>query len=171
MKTFSHPSGGRRAATDLEEVLRGAVDVSRGEWRHVAEVSVEIPAALPTIRAVRDELGQVALNLVVNAAQAIADARRDGPGHIRVVAVEAEGGVRVDVSDDGCGMDEETRRRAFEPFFTTKEVGRGTGQGLTIVYDVVRRHGGRVEIASAVGVGTTFSVWLPLGIEGDGAVG
>jgi signal transduction histidine kinase len=101
----------------------------------------------------------VFLNLVTNAAQATDDAS----GEITVATGVAPGGlVRVDVSDNGHGIPEAILSKIFDPFFTTKDVGQGTGLGLAIAYKIVQEHGGRIEVKSSVGKGTTFSVFLPV---------
>jgi PAS domain S-box-containing protein len=107
------------------------------------------------------QIEQALLNVLINArdaVQAVADAR---PLAIRVRVEGSEHQVVVRVEDDGCGMDEETRRRVFEPFFTTKDVGRGTGLGLATTYAIVTDHGGAIECASTLGVGTTFTLTFP----------
>jgi signal transduction histidine kinase len=112
------------------------------------------------------EFNQLVLNLIVNAAHAIADLPGREPGSLGRITVRTrrEGDAAVvAVSDTGCGMDEAVRARIFEPFFTTKVVGRGTGQGLAITHRVVQRHGGTIGVESAPGRGTTFTVRLPLG--------
>jgi len=97
------------------------------------------------------------MNLLVNAAQSI---ERDGL--IRVTTRPDEGGVLVSVSDNGCGIPPQHLSRIFEPFFTTKPVGKGTGLGMSIAYDIVKKHGGDLQVESEVGRGTTFSIHLPL---------
>jgi signal transduction histidine kinase len=112
------------------------------------------------------DLNQVFLNLIVNAAHAIA-ARPDASttrGRIRVTSRPEADGVRIDVADSGTGIDEAIRDRIFEPFFTTKDVGTGSGQGLAIARSiVVERHGGTLTFETVPGTGTTFTVWLPAG--------
>ena len=112
-----------------------------------------------------DDLNQVFLNLLVNAAHAIADRLvPDGPKGRITVRTEHEGpAVRIEIEDTGCGIPEAIRERVFEPFFTTKEVGRGTGQGLAIAQSiVVDKHGGTLTFESEVGRGTTFTIRLPI---------
>ena len=118
------------------------------------------------VHCLRGELNQAILNLVVNAAHAIADRQkqeaRHDPGTIRISTSAEAGWVEIRVSDTGTGVPEAIRQRIFDPFFTTKEVGRGTGQGLTFVHSiVVDQHGGTVAFETEPGVGTTFIVRLP----------
>lgn len=163
MKTFSHP-GTEASYVDLESALRSTIDVSSGEWKQVADAVLDVDPALPAVWAKEGELKQVFLNLVVNAAQAIGEREGGGHGVIDVSATcESADAVRITVSDDGSGMPEEVRERVFEQFFTTKPVGKGTGQGLSIVHDIVSAHGGTITIESTVGVGTSFVVVLPIG--------
>jgi len=121
-------------------------------------VVMDIPVETPEIRGSSRNLEQVFLNLLINAIQAMS-----GGGTIQVRA-ERHGTehIRVDVKDTGKGIESEHLQHIFEPFFTTKGVGRGTGLGLAVTYALVKRHGGYIEVSSEVGVGTTFSVFLPI---------
>jgi signal transduction histidine kinase len=167
LKGFAHPSGGQRELVDLKELIETTLTISRGEWKHVADVEVSVADDLGPIRAVRDELGQVLLNLVVNAAHAVADVVGEGGerGRIVVEVRTAPGdAVEVRVADTGGGIPEAIRDRIFEPFFTTKGVGKGTGQGLAIARSViVDHHGGQLSLETEVGRGTTFTIRLPRG--------
>jgi two-component system, NtrC family, sensor kinase len=121
---------------------------------------VEEIAPVPTITGAANQLHQVIVNLMTNAAQAI--------GHVQgMITVrlqpETDGThLLLSIADTGCGMDETTQARIFEPFFTTKQVGEGTGLGLSTVHSIVKDHGGRIEVESAPGQGTRFDVVLPL---------
>ena len=122
---------------------------------------------LPPVAGYPGEIGQVILNLLVNAAHAIQEKlERDktpGPGTITVQTRRAGEAVEVLVSDTGTGIPESIRSRIFELFFTTKEVGKGTGQGLAFVHSViVKKHGGHLWVDSDVGRGSTFGIRLPL---------
>ena len=162
MKKFSHPGGSQRTLLDLNESLQSTVIVSRGEWKHLADIELDLDPELPEVECMPGEINQVMLNLIVNAAHAIADVG-GSKGRIRIsTRLEGER-VRIDISDTGKGIPPKIRHRIFEPFFTTKEVGKGTGQGLAIAYEViVRQHGGAIEFESEVDRGTTFTVRLPL---------
>jgi signal transduction histidine kinase len=109
-------------------------------------------------------VNQVLLNLIVNAAHALADQNHSPEtGRIDVKTRREDDMIVVTVADNGCGIPENIRERIFDPFFTSKEVGRGTGQGLAIARAiVVEQHGGRITVESKVGVGSTFEVWLPI---------
>lgn len=111
------------------------------------------------------EMNQALLNLVINAAHAVeGHTSTDGKqGHIHITSNFDNGFVHIAISDNGCGIPEGIRDRIFDPFFTTKEVGKGTGQGLTLVYDVVvNKHGGSIGFDSEEGKGTTFHIRLPI---------
>jgi two-component system NtrC family sensor kinase len=166
MKEFSHPSGAQRQPFDIHDVIESTSLVAKNEWKYVAELRLDFDWSLPTVSLLRNEFSQVILNLIVNAAHAIADSLPPGSsekGEI-VISTRAHGGfVEVRVADTGTGIPEELRSRVFEPFFTTKEVGKGTGQGLAIAYSViVDKHGGTIGLESEVGKGTTFVIQLPL---------
>jgi signal transduction histidine kinase len=119
-------------------------------------IDLDLAPALPPIEADANQLGQVILNLAVNARDAM-----DGSGTLRI-ATRADGAETVIVvSDTGTGMDEETQSRIFEPFFTTKDVGRGTGLGLSTVYGIVTQSGGTISVDSRPGLGTTFEIRFP----------
>lgn len=163
MKAFGHPGSGKRALADINDIVRTTLVVATHEFRDVADV-IEDYAAIPPVACWQQDVKQVVLNLLVNAAHAIGDAAADGGrgrGTIRVATRSLDGGVEIAISDTGVGIPDQLRQQVFEPFFTTKEVGRGTGQGLSLAHTVVERHGGELSFDSEVGVGTTFRVWLP----------
>jgi PAS domain S-box-containing protein len=173
MKEFSHPGTGQKVPTDLNQAIRSTTTVARNEWKFVAELVTDLDETLPMVACLPGELNQAILNLVVNAAHAIADRQHesglDEPGLITVTTAAHGEFVEVRVSDTGTGIPDEIRGRVFDPFFTTKEVGRGTGQGLTFVHSiVVEKHGGTVAFETEAGVGTTFVVRLPHGAQASG---
>jgi PAS domain S-box-containing protein len=166
MKEFSHPGTGEKVAVDLNRNVESTVTVCRNEWKYVARLELDLSPSLPLVPCLPDELNQVVLNMVVNAAHAIGERYRGTPGKqglIRVSTRESDGFAELRISDDGAGIPESVRHRVFEPFFTTKPVGKGTGQGLAIARSVVvDKHGGTVDFESEAGVGTTFVVRIPL---------
>jgi signal transduction histidine kinase len=167
MKDFSHPGGESASTIDLHRAIESTVTVSRGEWKSVANLETDFAPDLPLVSCYPGEINQVILNLVVNAAHAIA-ARQDlqgatEPGLIRIGTVLHAGEVEIWVADDGTGIPEGIRERIFDPFFTTKAVGKGSGQGLSIVHAVItEKHKGRIAVESAPGKGTTFHIFLPM---------
>ncbi|MCP4003056.1 MAG: response regulator [bacterium] len=168
MKEFSHPGLAKKQPLDLNRAIESTATVARNEWKYVAELEMEFDPNLPPVPCLAGEFNQVVLNILVNAAQAISegsDGREKGLIRIRTNR-EGDEWVVLEVSDDGPGMPEEIRIKVFDPFFTTKEVGKGTGQGLAIARSVVvDKHGGTIEVQSAVGQGSTFRIRLPLGVE------
>jgi signal transduction histidine kinase len=113
---------------------------------------------LPHVWCNMGQLNQVFLNILVNAAHAI-----EVQGEITITTWEDNGNVLIAISDTGNGIKPENVKRIFDPFFTTKEVGKGTGLGLAIAYDIItNKHGGTINVASEVGVGTTFTIILPI---------
>jgi len=164
MKHFSHADQREMSAVDLNVAIASTLVVARSEYKDVADVETDY-ATLPPITCHGGQINQVVLNLVVNSAHAIADfvKKSGGRGKITVkTSVEPEH-VLVSITDTGGGIPEDIRVRIFDPFFTTKEVGRGTGQGLSIARNViVKGHGGQLDFTTEMGKGTTFHVRLPL---------
>jgi PAS domain S-box-containing protein len=147
MKEFSHPGNSQKAAVDINRALDSTLTVSRSTWKHVAAVHTEFAADLPQVTCLPGEMNQVFLNLIVNAAHAIEESGKPLPGQIRVATRVVGDWVEIEVGDSGTGVPAEIRERIFDPFFTTKAVGKGTGQGLSICYDVVvAKHGGQIAV-------------------------
>jgi signal transduction histidine kinase len=177
MKEFAHPSSSAQAPADLNQAILSTLTVARNEIKYVADVDTEL-GELPPVTCHVGDLNQVFLNLLVNAAHAIADrvATDGGRGVIHVSTCREGEHVVVAIRDTGAGIPEAVRSRIFDPFFTTKEVGRGSGQGLTIARSiVVDKHGGSLTFETAPGEGTTFFVRIPLepalacaGVDGGG---
>jgi PAS domain S-box-containing protein len=165
MKEFSHPSADK-IAVDLNRAVETTLVVAQNEIKYVADTTVDLDPLLPPVPCVPGEINQVILNLLVNAAHAIADlvlTTPGGRGRITVATRHCEPWAELSVADSGGGIAEAILGRIFEPFFTTKEVGRGTGQGLVIAHAVVvGKHGGHLRVASTGPAGTTFVVRLPL---------
>jgi PAS domain S-box-containing protein len=167
MKDFAHPGREEKAPADLNQIIDSTVTVARNEWKYVADMQTDFDRSLPPVLCHPAEIGQVILNLVINAAHAIEDVVKQGraaKGGITIATRRRDGWAEIRISDTGGGIPENIRHRIFDPFFTTKEIGRGTGQGLAICYPViVGKHGGRITFDSEVGRGTTFTIGLPLG--------
>jgi len=166
MKAFSHPGSTEKEQTDLNKLLETTVTVARNEWKYVADISLQLDKTLPTVFCMHNEMGQVFLNILINSAHAIGEKMvtdsTDNKGRITITSKRAEKRAEVRISDTGCGIPDEIKDSVFDPFFTTKEVGKGTGQGLAIVYDIVlNKHEGTLEVESEPGVGTTFIIGLP----------
>lgn len=166
MRAFSHPQTDM-AAVDLNKGLRDTLTVANNEYKYIADLVCDF-GALPEVICNGGDMNQVFLNLIVNAAQAIAerqqrDAAADGRGRIRVATRCENGQAVIEIADDGCGIPQAIRHRVFDPFFTTKQVGKGTGQGLAISRNVVvEQHGGTLDFSTQCGIGTTFTIRIPL---------
>jgi hemerythrin-like metal-binding protein len=157
LKDFSRVEEVEWQDADLLAGLESTLNVAWHELKFKADIVRELQP-LPLVRCVPAQINQVFLNLLVNAAQAIA-----GRGTITLRSGTAGKHVWLEVEDSGCGMDETTRRRMFEPFFTTKPVGSGTGLGLSLAYDIIiNKHAGRIDVDSHPGQGTTIRLWLPI---------
>ncbi|MBC8131804.1 MAG: PAS domain S-box protein, partial [Deltaproteobacteria bacterium] len=164
MKEFSHPAQREMAPVDLNRALQNTLTIARGEYKYVADLEVDL-GEIPLVTCHINEINQVILNLVVNAAHAIGDvvSGTDRKGTITVRTRQQGEQVVISINDTGTGIPAAIAPRIFEPFFTTKEVGKGTGQGLALVWAVVReKHGGNVTFESKVGQGTTFFLQLPI---------
>jgi two-component system NtrC family sensor kinase len=159
VRGLAHGGGRQPETAILERLLDGVLRIAGPQLRGRIAVSTDMPDDSP-VRCAPQELQQVFLNLVLNAAQAIEDR-----GSIRVRVRRENGFVVTSIEDDGCGIDPAIRDRIFDPFFTTKGVGEGTGLGLGIAYGIVRQHGGDIVVESEPGRGTCFCVHLPVATD------
>jgi PAS domain S-box-containing protein len=165
MKTLEDVGRQVRVPTDLNALVENATVVATNAWNNAAELILRLDPTLPFVDCVTGEIAQVILNLVANAAQAIADkVGNSGIKGTLVITTSQHGqDVELRVSDDGVGIAESIRPRIFDPFFTTRPVGKGTGQGLAQIHSaVVKLHRGSIRFESQVGMGTTFIVRLPV---------
>ncbi len=159
LKMFSRDDRGTLERVDIRSILESSINIARGEIRHRARV-VRDYGEVPFVEGSTSRLGQVFLNLLVNAAQAIPENR--GDGEIRVVTrTAANADVIIEIIDNGIGIEEHSIERIFDPFVTTKPAGEGTGLGLHIARTILRAAGGDVTATSRIGVGTTMRVTLP----------
>jgi PAS domain S-box-containing protein len=166
MKDFGHPDSSEKVAVDVNTAIETTVTVARNEWKYHADVNLELDRSIPPVPCRAGELNQVILNLLVNAAHAVADVvgdRHPSKGLITIATRRDGEWAEIRVADTGTGIPEEIRHRIFDPFFTTKPVGQGTGQGLALARAaVVEKHGGTLTFETEIGQGTTFIVRLPL---------
>lgn len=173
IKEFSHPGPVEKTPLDLNRAIESTVLVSRNEWKYVADLHTELDPELPPVVCVPGEFNQVILNLIVNAAHAIADVVAGKPGSKGSITVSTQRDgdwVQIRVRDTGTGIPDQVQSSIFNPFFTTKGVGKGTGQGLAIAHTViVQKHGGTISFDTAMGVGTTFQIRLPVAGVAAGA--
>ncbi|MBM4781136.1 MAG: PAS domain-containing protein [Archangiaceae bacterium] len=165
LKEFSHQDGGSLEPADVNAIIQRSAVLSRGELKHLAELELRLED-VPRVPCLPNALGQVMLNLLVNAAHAIEERsarQRDCPRRIVVQTRVVGSDLAISVSDTGQGIPPAVQERIFEPFFTTKPMGKGTGQGLSLVRAVItQRHKGRISVESTVGQGTTFTLFIPL---------
>lgn len=157
LKDFSRVDSTQEWQTaNLHKCLDSTLNVVQNEIKYKAEV-VKNYGQLPEIECMPSQLNQVFMNLLVNAAHAIAEF-----GKITIASGCEKDWAWISVTDTGSGIAPEHMKRIFDPFFTTKPVGKGTGLGLSVSYSIVAKHGGRIEVESAQGQGTTFRVCLPV---------
>jgi signal transduction histidine kinase len=171
MREFSYPGNGGKQSVDLNHVIAGALTLCRSEWKLVADVVTDFDDRLPPVCCYPADINSVVLNLVINAAHAIAEASRQGTAGMGVITVRTrfdDPYAEIRVEDTGMGIPEDIRPQVFDLFFTTKEVGHGTGQGLALAHAiVVEKHGGVIDFETESGRGTTFIVRLPIGGEAE----
>jgi signal transduction histidine kinase len=163
MREFAHPARKEMAPVDLNRAITNTLTIARNEYVHLAELETDL-RELPLVTCHVDQINQVVLNLVVNAAHAIGEVfRSNGVKGRLTVGTRMDGeDVVISVGDTGTGIPEAIREHIFEPFFTTKDVGKGTGQGLALAWTLVtEKHGGTLSYETALGKGTTFFVRLP----------
>ena len=175
MKEFSHPGTDTKTRTDLNRAIESTITVCHNEWKYSADLELDLDPELPFVLCLPSDFNQVILNLVINASHAIqerqaAEGAQGGEarakGLIQIRTRHGEGWVEIQVQDSGCGIPDPIQPRIFDPFFTTKSVGKGTGQGLSIVHSAVTKHGGSIRFETTLGQGTTFFVRLPVLEEG-----
>ncbi|HEX8818983.1 MAG TPA: ATP-binding protein [Archangium sp.] len=159
LKTFSRGDEEQPTAVDLNRVINSALALARGELRHRATVVKDVNE-VPLVEGSEARLGQVVLNLLINAAHAIPQGQSD-KNEIRVSLRPENDHAVIEVRDTGCGMSAEVLSRIFDPFFTTKPVGVGTGLGLSICHGIITGFGGEISATSEVGKGSTFRISLP----------
>ncbi|GFM34672.1 sensor histidine kinase [Desulfovibrio subterraneus] len=165
MKRFAHSGPQGMVGTDLNAALLTTVQVAKNEWKYVADVKTDFDPGLPPVECIPGEVNQVFLNILINAAHAVKDVvgESGSKGSITISTRRDEGRVIIAFSDSGGGIPDSIRDKIFDQFFTTKDPGRGTGQGLAIVHNiVVKNHNGEIKVDSTVGKGTTFTIILPL---------
>jgi len=165
IKNFAHPGDNEKSDYDLNEGIKVTTEVSRNSWKYAADLELSLAEDIPLVYCDGDQINQAILNLLINAAHAIEENHEtngEEKGKIIIGTIECTGGVEIKITDSGKGIPSENLQKIFDPFFTTKEVGRGTGQGLSIVYDiVVNKHNGKLDVDSTLGKGTSFKLFLP----------
>jgi len=167
LKTFSRVDEAEYKYADLHEIIDSTLNMVHNEMKYNTQVINNYDNNLPQIKCFPQKLSQVFMNLLINSIRAI-----DEHGAITIATHLIKAGkrrqdeqVKIIVSDNGSGIEEENLKNLFDPFFTTKPVGEGTGLGLSITYDIVKSHGGEITVESNIGEGTTFTILLPIEID------
>ncbi len=160
LQSFARTDSDNMETVDVHECIKNTLKLAHSQIKYSATV-IEDFGELPEIRGYPGKLGQVILNLIVNAIHAMGDAQ----GQITVTTRLQDSHVTIAVTDTGCGMTQETIDNIFMPFFTTKEVGKGTGLGLAISHGIIEEHRGSITVESKVDMGTTFTLTLPIDPE------
>lgn len=155
LKDFAHPGLKERQETDINQGMDSTINIVWNEIKYNSVLSKEY-GDIPTVWCYSQQINQVFMNLLINAAQAIKE-----NGKIQVRTRAKNGHVIVQVSDNGGGIPQEILPQIFDPFFTTKEVGKGTGLGLSVAYSIIQEHNGKIEVESKLGAGSTFTIYLP----------
>jgi PAS domain S-box-containing protein len=155
LKDFAHPGEDKPKFADINKNMDSTVNVVWNELKYKADVAKDY-GELPRVQCYPQLLNQVFMNLLVNAAQSI-----EKHGRIRIKTRADNGYVEIKISDTGPGIPKENLHRIFDPFYTTKDVGKGTGLGLNVAYNIIKKHHGKIDVKSDVGKGTTFTVRIP----------
>ncbi len=160
LQNFARPSDTEARAADMHELIDKTLLLLRGKWKNNIEIHTDYFGQLPAIQCFPIPLGQVLLNILNNAFQAI-----EGKGNIWIKTRLKDQDIIVEITDDGKGMNKEVQEKIFEPFFSTKKAGQGTGLGLSISYGIIKKHGGHIQVQSKPGQGTTFTIELPQNVN------
>ncbi len=156
LKNFSRKDQEVCQLSNINDCIESTLNIVWNELKYKTTVSKEL-GTLPLTACFPQQLNQVFMNVLVNAAHAIT-----ANGEIHIRTRDENGVIAITIADNGCGIPPENLARIFEPFFTTKEVGKGTGLGMSISAEIVKRHHGEISVASEVGRGTTFTITLPV---------
>jgi two-component system, NtrC family, sensor kinase len=170
MREFAHPDQEQKGFADLNRAIQSTLMIAKNEYKYVAEIDTQL-GELPPVSCHLGEINQVILNLLVNASHAIADVVKDTAnlGKLTVRTRLDGNDVEISIADTGTGIPEVARDKIFEPFFTTKELGKGTGQGLSLAHSViVKKHAGSLRFETESGKGTTFFIRLPIDASATG---
>lgn len=161
MKEFAHPGQDTMKMVDINDGLESTLNVIRNEIKYKADVVTDY-GELPPVLCYPQQLNQVFMNILVNAAQAIEER-----GEIHISTSFSGTSVEIRIRDNGCGISKENLTRIFDPFFTTKEVGKGTGLGMNVAYNIVQKHNGTIDVESEPEKGTQFTVRIPVKQEDE----
>jgi two-component system, NtrC family, sensor kinase len=156
LKAFSHPGEDAKKPSDINENINSTLNIVWNEIKYKATVEKDL-GEIPLVECYPQRINQVIMNILVNAAHAI-----EAEGVIRIRTRRVGDQIEIVISDNGCGISEENLPKIFDPFFTTKAVGKGTGLGLNLAYNIISDHGGTIDVGSKVGEGTSFTIRLPV---------
>ncbi len=155
LKDFAHPGKKGLVETDINQGLDSTINIVWNEIKYKSKLEKDY-GPLPPVWCFSQQINQVFMNMLINAAQAI-----EKDGLIAVRTRHLGGEVVVQICDNGCGIPEKIQSQIFDPFFTTKDIGKGTGLGLSMSYSIIEKHNGRIEVDSKAGKGSTFTIYLP----------
>lgn len=156
MKGYAY-SGEKTSLINMNECIESTLKIVWNELKYKCAIEKDLSSTLPPIECIGGQIDQVLLNIVLNASQAMNE-----NGLLKVRSFNDKNQIHIEIEDNGCGIEKEHLKHIFEPFFTTKEVGQGTGLGMSICYDIIKKHGGNITIKSEVDKGTTFHIILPI---------
>ena len=159
LKDFAHPGEDKIYAADINKGIESTLNIVWNELKYKAVVTKDY-GELPLVECYPQQLNQVFMNILVNAAHAI-----EKHGEIRISTRKIDDSVEIKISDTGAGIPKENLSKIFDPFFTTKEVGKGTGLGMNVAYNIIKKHNGTIDVESEVGKGTTFTITIPVGLK------
>lgn len=166
MKDFSHIGKEKRMPADLHKAIESTITVCHNEWKNITHIDTEFDPDIQNVPCFIADINQVLMNLIINATHAIQERKTRFPEHIGLIHIKTKlekNCAVINVTDNGAGIPSEIREKIFDPFFTTKDVGKGTGQGLSMAYTSIKqKHGGEISFTSQVNKGTTFTIKLPL---------
>jgi PAS domain S-box-containing protein len=163
MKNFSHPGLKTMQKADINEAIRSTITITKNVWKYNAEITTELKEGLPEVTCHIGDVNQVFLNMITNSSDAISEKSDKQAGLIKIKTDNDDSFVFITVEDNGNGIPESIIEKIFQPFFTTKQIGKGTGQGLALSYDIiVNKHNGDIKVESKKGSGTKFTIKLPI---------
>jgi len=166
MRKFSHSGNQKDKFFDINASIKDTIEISRNVWKYHSDVKLELDENIPLAYGNPDEINQVLLNVIVNAAHAITEKvtsmNLQEKGQITIRTLRKDDMIEIQIQDTGTGIPKEIRDKIFDPFFTTKEVGKGTGQGLYLSYNIIKKHNGKIFFETEEGKGTTFYIQLPI---------
>ncbi|MCP5108405.1 MAG: HAMP domain-containing histidine kinase, partial [bacterium] len=164
MKEYCHPGRGVMEKADINKLLESTVVIVRNKIKKILDIEPRLFEQLPPVPCYPGELNQVFMNLLSNAADAIQEKGETGePGLIKITTVLLDNEVVISIEDNGGGIPDNIKDNVFNPFFTTKDVGKGTGQGLSMAHNIIiEKHRGKLYFKSKMGIGTSFYIHLPV---------